>query len=149
MSTPMSLFCKPQSLALLCFPLLLLLGGCGEEGPDCGSLEARNAVVRMVADNRDNSLVNFVVENSSSVAELVSHANADAEKSAIRQQAKQGAIYFLDDTIVMNSRSARVAICTGLLGVRVGDTTAQKEVDFKVEQAADGKLSVSVKPFLF
>jgi hypothetical protein len=148
-SIPMNLFRKPQSLALCCFPVLLALSGCGESGPECGSLEARNAVVRIVADNQNNPLVNFVVENSSSVAELVSGANADAEKSAIRQQAKQGAIYFLDDTIVMNSRSARAAICTGLLGVRVGDTTAQKEVEFKVEQTADGKTSVSVQPFLF
>ena len=34
-------------------------------------------------------------------------------------------------------------------GVSVGDTSAQKEVEFKVEQQADGKISVSVKPFLF
>jgi hypothetical protein len=37
-----------------------------------------------------------------------------------------------------------------LLSVTVGgDTTAQKEVDFKVEQTKDGATSVSVSPFLF
>jgi hypothetical protein len=35
------------------------------------------------------------------------------------------------------------------MSVRVGDTTAQKEVEFKVEQTADGKTSVSVTPFAF
>ena len=40
-------------------------------------------------------------------------------------------------------------MCTGLLYVRVGDTTVQKEIDFRVEQVADGKISVSVTPFQF
>jgi hypothetical protein len=31
----------------------------------------------------------------------------------------------------------------------VGDTTAQKEVEFKVEEGTDGKRLVSVSPFLF
>jgi hypothetical protein len=33
--------------------------------------------------------------------------------------------------------------------VTVADTTAEKQVDFKVERATDGKMSVSVDPFLF
>jgi hypothetical protein len=148
-SIPMNLFSKPQSLALRCFPVLLALSGCGEAGPECGSVDARNSVIRIVADNHDNSLLNFAVENSSSVAELVSRAHAEAEKSAIREKVKQGAIYALDDNIVMNSRNRAAATCTGVLGVSVGDTSAQKEVEFKVEQTADGKISVSVKPFLF
>jgi hypothetical protein len=49
----------------------------------------------------------------------------------------------------VNSSGGRAATCTGVIGVSVGDTSAQKEVEFKVEQAADGKISVSVKPFLF
>jgi 3-hydroxyisobutyrate dehydrogenase-like beta-hydroxyacid dehydrogenase len=39
--------------------------------------------------------------------------------------------------------------CSGLLYVTVGDTTAQKQVDFKIERATDGKMSVSVNPFVF
>jgi hypothetical protein len=80
---------------------------------------------------------------------MVGHAKAEAEKSAIREKAKQAAVYTLDDTIVMNSRTARAVTCTGLLYVKVEDATVQKDVEFKVEQMADGKTSVSVKPFLF
>jgi hypothetical protein len=147
--TPMNPFRKQQPSFLWCFPILLLLSGCGETGPECGSAEARNSVVRTVADNRNNPLLDFAAKNSDSVDEKVSHANSEAEKSAILEKAKQDAIYSLDDTIVMNSRTARATACTGLLYVKVGDTVAQKEVEFKVEQTADGKISVSVSPFLF
>lgn len=149
MIIPMNLFRKEPSLVLWCFPVLLLLSSCGAVGPECGSLDARNSVIKMVADDHNNSLVNYAVKNSSSVEEMASNANAEAEKSAIWEKAKQGAIYTLDDTIVMNSRKARAVTCTGLLYVKVGDTTAEKELEFEVEQAADGKTSVSVKPFLF
>jgi hypothetical protein len=145
----MNLSCKPRSSALLCLPLLLLLSGCGEQGPDCGSAEARTSVIKSIADDRNNRLVKFAAENSDAVAALLNHARAEDEKSAILEKAKQGAAYSLDETIVANSRSARAATCTGLLAVTLGDTTVQKEVEFRVEQAADGKLSVSVQPFLF
>jgi hypothetical protein len=145
----MNLLRKQQPSVLWCFPVLFLLSGCGDVGPDCATPDARNSVVKSVADERNNRLVSFAVENSDSVAELLSHATAEAEKSAIRDKAKQGAIYSLDDTIVVNSKSRAAASCTGLLYVTVGETTVQKEVDFEVEQAADGKTSVSVKPFQF
>ena len=148
-SIPMNLFRKQQPSTLWCFPVLLLLSGCGEAGPECGSPDARSSVIKSVADNKNNPLVNFVVENSDSIEALMKDAKADAEKSAIKEKAKQDAIYSLDDTIVANSRTARAASCTGLMSVTVGDTTAQKEVEFKVEQTADGKTSVSVKPFQF
>jgi hypothetical protein len=146
---PMKLFGKRQSLVLWCLPALLALSGCGEAGPECGSSDARNSVVKIIADNTNNSLLNYAIQNSSSVAEMLSNANADAEKSAIREKAKQGAIYTLDNTIVVNSTKARVADCTGILSVKVGDMSAEKEVEFTVEQTADGKISVSVMPFLF
>ena len=128
---------------------MLLLSGCGETGPECGSVDARNSVVRAVADDRNNPLLDFAAKNSGSVDEKVSHANSEAEKSAILEKAKQDATYSLDETIVMNSRTARAAACTGLLYVKLGDTVVQKAVEFKVEQTADGKISVSVSPFLF
>ena len=149
MGTPMNRFRTKQSSVLWCLPALLLLSGCGETGPECGSPEARNTVVRTVAANRNNPLLDFAAKNSDSVDEKVSHANSEAEKTAILEQAKQDATYSLDDSIFVNSRTARAASCTGLLYVKVGDTVAQKEVEFKVEQAADGKISVSVSPFLF
>jgi hypothetical protein len=145
----MNPFWKRQPSATWCFPALLLLSGCGETGPDCGSPEARSSVVRIVADNKNNSLVNFAVNNSDSVEATVKQANSEAEKSALLEKAKQEAAYSLDATIVVNSRTARTASCTGLMSVQVGDTVAQKEVEFKVEQAVDGKISVSVSPFLF
>lgn len=149
MAVPMNLFRKQQPSILWCFPALLLLSACGDVGPDCGTTEVRNSVVKDIADDRNNRLVNFAVDNSDSVAEMLSHAKADVEKSAIRDKAKQGATYSLDDTIVVNSRSRNAASCTCLLYVTVGETTVQKEVEYKVEQAADGKTSVSVKPFQF
>jgi hypothetical protein len=144
-----SLFRKQQPPMLWCLPVLLLLSGCGDVGPECGTPDARNSVLRSVADDRNNRLVNFAAENSDAVAELLSHATAETEKSAIMDKAKQGAVYSLDDVVVENSKSRGAATCTGLLYVRIGDTTAQKQIDFRVEQTADGKISVSVKPFQF
>jgi hypothetical protein len=147
----MKLFRDEQRI-LGCFSVLLLLGGCGGPEPECDSAESRKSVVKIVSDNSDNPLVNYAVKDSSSVAAMVSNAKSEAEKSAILENARRGAIYVLDDTIRMKSRNraARSADCSGLLSVTVGgDTTAQKEVDFKVEQTKDGATSVSVSPFLF
>lgn len=146
---PMNRLRKRRPSGLWCLPLLLSLGGCGDVGPDCGTPDARNSVLKSVADDRNNRLVNFAVDNSDAVEELLSHAKADAEKAAIKDKAKQDAVYSLDDTIVVNSKNKGAALCTGLLYVRVGDTTVQKEIDFRVEQVADGKISVSVTPFQF
>ena len=95
--------------------------------------------------------MNYAVKHSSSVAALVSDTKSEAEKLAIWEKARQGAVYRLDDTILMNSRNkaAQEATCVGLLYVTVADVTAQKEVEFKVKQTADGKIVVSVNPFLF
>jgi hypothetical protein len=144
-------FRKEQPLVLWSLPVLLLLSGCGGATPECDTLDARNSVVRIVSSDSNNALVNYALENSSAVAALVSNANSEAEKQAIRDSARRGAVYRLDETIRMNSRSraTRTVTCSGLLYVTVRDTTAQKQIDFKVEQTADGKLSVSVSPFLF
>jgi hypothetical protein len=128
-----------------------LLGGCGGAAPECDSPDSRQSVVKIVSDNHDNALVNYAIENSSSVAAMVSDAKSDAEKSAILQNAKRAAIYVLGDTIATKSRerAARTVTCNGLLAVTVAETTAQKEVEFKVERTADGAMVVSVSPFLF
>ena len=47
------------------------------------------------------------------------------------------------------NRSAQEVTCSGLLSVTVADTTAEKEVEFRVKQTVDGKIIVSIKPFLF
>ena len=144
---------KEQSLVLWWFSASLLLNSCGGAGPECGSLDTdtRNSVVRIVSDDSNNKLVNYAVKNSSSVAAVVGGTKSEAEKLGIWEKARQGAVYRLDDTILMNSRNraAQEVTCIGLLYVTVADATAQKQVEFKVKQTADGKLIVSVNPFLF
>jgi len=79
------------------------------------------------------------------------NAEAETEKLAIWEKAKEGAVYALDDTVITNSRNraTHAVSCSGSLSVTVGDMTAQKPVDFTVEQSSEGKIFVSVKPFLF
>jgi hypothetical protein len=139
-----------RPLVLGCFSVFLLLSGCGGTEPVCDSLDTRNSVVKIVSDDNNNALVNYAAKNSSSVAAMVDD-KSEAEKSAIWEKARQAAVYRLDDTILKNSRnrSAQEVTCIGLLYVTVADATAQKEVEFKVKQTADGKSIVSVNPFLF
>lgn len=117
----------------------------------CDTSETRDSVIKIVSADSNNALVTYVLKNSDSLAAMVSHANSEVEKRAIWERARQGAVYSLDDTIHMSSssRATRTATCSGSLNVTVGDMTAQKEVDFKVEQTADGTIRVSVSPFLF
>jgi len=150
-SITMKLLGKEQSLVLWCFSASLLLSRCGGAGPECGSLDTRNSVVKIVSDDNNNKLVNYAVKNSSSVAAMVAGTKSEAEKLEIWEKARQGAVYRLDDTILMNpsNRTGQEVTCIGLLYVTVADVTAQKEVEFKVKQTADGKIIVSVNPFLF
>jgi hypothetical protein len=147
----MKLFRKEQPFVFWCYSASLLLSGCGGSGPECGSLDTRNSVVKIVSDDNNNKLVNYAVNHSSSVAALVSNAKSEAEKLAIWEKARQGAVYRLDDTVLTNSinRSSQEVTCSGLLYVTIADATAQKEVEFKLKQTADGKIIVSVNPFLF
>jgi flagellar basal body-associated protein FliL len=119
--------------------------------PECDSLDTRNSVVKIVSGDSNNALVNYAAKNSSAVAARLSKTNSEAERSAILEKARQGAAYRLDDTIRTNSRNKakRTVTCSGLLYATVEDATAQKQVDFKVEQSADGNVSVSVSPFQF
>jgi hypothetical protein len=142
---------RKQHRALGCFSLLFLLSGCGEEGPECDSSSARNSIVKIISDDNNNALVNYAVKNSNSVAAMVRDTKSEADKLAILEKARRDAVYILDETIRMKSRNrtTRVVTCSGLLYVTVADTTAQKEIEFKVQQTTDGKLFVSVSPFLF
>jgi hypothetical protein len=146
----MKLFKSEPWLGLWCFTASLLLSSCGDSGPDCDSADIRNSVIKIVSDDHNNALLNYAVENSSSVAAMVG-TKSEAEKLGILEKARQGAVYRLDDTIVMNSRNraAREASCSGLLYVTVADATAQKQVEFAVKRTPDGKDVVSVSPFLF
>jgi len=114
-------------------------------------LDTRNTVIKIISDNSNNALVDYAAKNSSVVAAMVRNANTEAEKLAILEKARQDAGYSLDDTIRTNSinKAKRAVTCTGLLSATVEDVTAQKELDFKVEQTADGKISISLSPFQF
>ena len=149
-SNPMKLFREEQRI-LGCFSVLLLLSGCGGAEPECDSLNTRNSIVKIVSDDNNNALVNYAAKNSSSVAAMVSDTKSEADKLAIWEKARRDAVYTLDDTIRMRSRNraTRAVTCSGLLYVTVADTTAQKEIEFKVEQTTDGNMFVSVSPFLF
>src|SRR6266481_2593128 len=78
----MKLLRKEQSLVLWCFSASLLLSSCGGAGPECGSLDTRNSVVKIVSDDNNNKLVNYAVKNSSSVAAMVGDTKSEAEKLA-------------------------------------------------------------------
>jgi hypothetical protein len=142
---------KAHFPVLGCFSVLLTLSGCGGAELECDSPQARNSVVKTIADDRNNALVNYAAKNSNTVAAMMAHANGEADKSAILETAKRGAIYKLDDTIAMRSRdrAAHAVTCSGTLAVTVEDATASKQVDFTVKQTTDGSILVSVDPFLF
>ena len=144
-------FRKKQAFVLGWFSVLLLLNGCDGTELECDSLDARTSVVKIISDDSHNALVDYAVKNSSSVAAMVSDAKIETEKLAVWEKARQGAVYKLDDTILTNSRNGATGAisCSGLLSVTVGDTTAQKQVDFNIERTTDGKMSVSVNPFMF
>jgi hypothetical protein len=148
----MTPFGKEQFLILGCFTGLIVLSGCGEAEPDvCGSLETRNSIVKIIANDHNNALVNYAAKNSNAITAMAGDTNAEAEKLTILKNAKRGAVYTLDDTILtkLRDRATHSVTCIGVLDVTVADTTAQKEVEFRVEQTTDGKMLVSVNPFLF
>lgn len=145
------LWWKYKSLPSWWLLVLLSLNACGGAETGCDSLGTRTSVAKIISDDSNNALLNYAVKNSSSVAAMASWANTEAEKLAVWEHARQGAVYGFDDTIRSNSRSSSTGVvsCSALLSVTVGDTTAQKQVDFKIERTTEGKMSVSVNPFLF
>jgi hypothetical protein len=132
-------------------PVLLLLSGCGEAESDCNSADSRAAVIKSISGDSHNALVDYAVRNSDALKTKTSAAHSEADKSAMLEKARQGAVYRLSDAITTNSTSKdkRSVTCSGTMFVTVEGDIAQKQVDFKVEQAPDGKSSVSVSPFQF
>jgi hypothetical protein len=105
----------------------------------------------MVSSDNHNPLAKYAAKNSSVVQAKLSSASTDAEKSGILEEAVQRATYVLGETISTNSKSKnkRQVTCSGVLSATVDDATAHKQIDFKVERASDGKMSVLVTPFRF
>jgi hypothetical protein len=147
----MKLFGKEQFVMTGCFSALLSLSGCGGAETVCGSVDIRNSVVKIIANDTSNALINYAVKNSSAIAAMVGDTKSEAEKVLILEKARRDAVYALDDTISVESRAraAHGVTCIGLLEVTVSDTTAQKELEFRVEQTTNGKMLVTVSPFLF
>jgi hypothetical protein len=107
--------------------------------------------MKSIAGNSSNALVDYLVRESDAVKARVDAAKSDAEKSGILEEAREAASYRLSDTITTNSKSndRRAVTCSAIMFATVEDTTAEKQVDFRVEQESDGKVSVSVTPFQF
>jgi hypothetical protein len=129
----MPLLCD-RSLVFWIFPLLIVLSGCSAK-PECDSIETRSAVLQIVADDHRNPLVNYAAKNST--------AEPNLENSK--------PLYLLGERIVttLASQDKRTLQCSGPISVSVGDIKVSKEVDFTVQQSADGKISVSAVPFQF
>jgi hypothetical protein len=125
----------PNRLLVLCsLPMLISLGGCDPK-PECDSPETRKAVLDIVSDDHRNPLVEFAARNSTAKVSLENNKP----------------LYLLGEKIVTTSSSnqKRTLQCSGAISVTVGDVKASKEVEFSVQKATDGKLSVSVTPFQF
>lgn len=152
--SPMRPMRERQAL-LARFVLLLLLSGCGEADQlaeqECRSLNARSSVLKTFSDDQNNKLVTFTLKYSSSLEAMMNAAKSDTEKSAILDGARKSAAYSLDGTILVKSRdkATREVTCIAILSVSVLDTSAEKEIEFRVKQTSDGTPLVSVSPFLF
>ena len=135
-------YSRKRPIVFWSFPFLIFLGGCSAK-PDCDSSETRLAVLQAVADDHNNALVKYAAKNSTTAKS--SDASSEAEKS------KERPLYLLGEKILTTSTSEdkRTLKCTGAISVTVGNTKASKEVNFTVQQAPDGKISVSVAPFQF
>jgi hypothetical protein len=137
------------------FSVLLLLSCCGEAEQEaeqeCRSLDTRSSVLKIFSDDENNALVTFALKNSSSLDAMMNAAKSEIEKLAILDSAKKGAVYSLGGTILMksNDRATREVTCNGVLSVTVLDTSAEKEVEFRVKKTTDRTPLISVSPFLF
>jgi hypothetical protein len=133
---------RERPLVLFGLPLLIFLSGCEAEPPsECDTSEVRNDVLKSVSDNPGNRLLAFAAGNSTANRDSASTASPEGEKPR----------YALGEEMVTISTSAdkRTFQCSAEMSVTVGGTTASKEVDFTVQKAPDGKISVSVAPFQF
>lgn len=134
------LYFRARPLVLLGLPLLIFLSGCKDQPSECDVPEIRNDVLKSFSDDPGNRLAAYAAGNSA--------ANPDSASAASPQGGKP--VYTLGE-IVTTSTSAdkRTFQCSGDISVTVNGTTASKGVDFTVQKASDGKISVSVAPFQF
>lgn len=133
-----------RSLACWTFLLVVFSGGAWAK-PACDSIETRKAVLQYFEGDAQNPLVEYAIRNAT--------PGKDARQSKPKNsgQANTKPLYQLGERIVTasKSRDKLTLKCSGPLSVAVSDIKATKELVFTVQQAKDGKLSVSVEPFQF
>ena len=97
------------------------------------------------SDDHNNPLGNYAAQNSNVGKDDLSRAKPEASANSKRTRPP----YRLGETIVTTSTSKdkRTLQCSGAISATAGDTKAAKEVNFTVQQAPDGKISVSVASF--
>jgi hypothetical protein len=130
-----------ERLLVFCgLPCLIFLGGFTAK-PECDTSETRNAVLKSVSDDHSNRLAIYAAKNSTANKDGAGKPSGESEQPE----------YALGEKIVTNSTSKdkRTLNCSGAISATVAGTKASKEVNFTVQQAADGKISVSVAPFQF
>ena len=133
-----------RSFAFLVFPFLMFSSE-SRAKPACDSIETRKAVLQYFEADQNNALVDYAMKNATP------GTDAAKPKSKKAAQANMKPLYQLGDRIVPASkvRDKLTMKCSGPISVSVGDVKATKELIFTVQQAKDGKLSVSVEPFQF
>jgi hypothetical protein len=132
---------RERPLVVFGLPLLIFLSGCKDQPSECDTSEIRNEVLKRVSDDPNNRLAAYAAKNSTANPAGASTASPEGEKP----------LYALGEELVTTSTSAdkRTFQCSSEISVTVGGTTASKEVNFTVQKASDGKISVSVAPFQF
>ena len=98
-------------------------------------------MLQIVSNDHNNPLARYAAENPNTAKP--NDGGSEAEKAQ--------PLYLLGEKIVTISTSGdkRTLKCSGAISATVGGTKASKEVNFTVQQAPDGKISVSVDPFQF
>lgn len=121
-----------------------LLPAVGLASPACDSIETRKALLDFVSGDRGNRLADFAVKNHSSSPKVPKDTKS-------RNYQGERPFYELGQRFVVTGKTKdRLTVkCSGALSASVGDIKATKEIDFTVQQAKDGSLSVSVEPFQF
>ena len=133
-----------RSFACWTLPLLIFSSGAWAK-PACDSIETRKAVLQYFEGDAQNPLVEYAIKSAT--------PGKDTRQAKPKNpvQANSKPLYQLGDRIVTSakSRDKLTLKCSGPLSVAVSDIKATKELIFTVQQAKDGKLSVSVEPFQF
>lgn len=132
--------------ALIVVGPLLLTPTASFASPACDSIETRKALLDFVMSDGSNRLADFAATNN---LRNPSSKNIKTEKS--KKPESETPFYELGQRFVTTGRTKdKLTVkCSGALSASVGDTKATKEIDFTVQQAKDGTLSVSVEPFQF